>query len=150
MTPIDVPTLNDSSTNKQATQNGSLYHICRFVLQAISTIPSLQPYLTMCDSMAASTSTPMSRLWHFCRQGTSLCILFNTLQPDTPIPLHAEQQALSITTAQKPKAYVYHFIIACRDQLHFSPDTLFTLKDVFQDDTNGFVRVRKRHKGKPH
>ncbi|KAI8332227.1 hypothetical protein BC941DRAFT_402712 [Chlamydoabsidia padenii] len=139
MTTIDIPILNESITHKHSTQNGSLYHICQYIIQALSTIPSLQPYLTKSDSM--TSSTPMSRLWHFCRQGTSLCILFNTLKPDTPIPLVAEQQGLSITTAQKPKAHVYHFIIACRDQLHFNPDTLFTLKDVFQDDTNGFVRV---------
>ncbi|CAO3600730.1 unnamed protein product [Absidia cylindrospora] len=137
MTVIDLPVPNDSITNKQATQKGSLYHTCRYILNALSTIHSLQRYLTVSgDTMTAST--PMSRLWQFCRQGTSLCIVFNTLRPDTPIPI--DQQDLS-TTARKPKPYVYHFIIACREQLHFNSDTLFTLKDIFNDDTNGFVRV---------
>ncbi|CAO3597659.1 unnamed protein product [Absidia cylindrospora] len=134
MATIDAPVLNDSITNKQATQSNSLYHSCRYVLQAISTIHHLQPYLTISDTMTATT--PMSRLWHFCRQGSSLCILYNTLRPDAPIP--CEQPS---TTVQKPKAYVYHFLLACRDQLHFCPDSLFTMKDLFEDDTNGFVRV---------
>ncbi|KAI8098750.1 uncharacterized protein BX664DRAFT_271545 [Halteromyces radiatus] len=139
MTTIDIPIPNDSLTNKQATQKNSLYHTCRYVLQALSTIQPLQPYLTISD--ATTIVTPMSKLWHFCRQGTSLCILFNTLRPEHPISLEQQNPSSSSTTAQKPKAYVYHFIIACRDQLHFTSDTLFTLKDVFQDDTNGFVKV---------
>ncbi|ORZ13625.1 hypothetical protein BCR42DRAFT_394033 [Absidia repens] len=138
MATIDAPVLNDSITNKQATQSNSLYHSCRYVLQAISTIHRLQPYLTISDPMTATT--PMSILWHFCRQGSSLCILYNTLRPGAPIP-DDQSSTSSSTNVRKPKAYVYDFLLACRDQLQFCPDSLFTLKDLFEDDTNGFVRV---------
>jgi cell division control protein 24 len=139
MATIDIPLPNNSVTNTQATQKKtSLYHTCRYVLQALSTIDSLQSYLVLPDTM---TEIPfMSRLWHFCRQGTSLCLLFNTLGPKAPIPL--VEQDLSPTPVHKPKHYVYHFIIACLEQLPFDSDSFFSLTDVFEDDTNGFVRVR--------
>ncbi|KAI8339349.1 hypothetical protein BC941DRAFT_420231 [Chlamydoabsidia padenii] len=123
MSTIDTPIL----TNKRATQKSSLYHTCRHVLLALSTIDCLQTYLTMPDTM--TETTPMSRLWYFCRQGISLWLLFNTFKPENPIP----------PVEDKPKVYVYHFIIACKNQLNF--DRVFTPGDVFQDNTNGFVRV---------
>ncbi|ORX53998.1 hypothetical protein DM01DRAFT_1335849 [Hesseltinella vesiculosa] len=126
MTSIEAPMASESITNKSISQQNSMYQTCQHVLQAITSIESLQPYLSSTEPL-----TPMNRLWQFCRQGAPLCILFNALHPAQPIPMDQ----------QKPKAYVYYFIIACRDQLRFSESSLFTLKDVFQDDTNGFVRV---------
>ncbi|KAI8063249.1 hypothetical protein BC940DRAFT_335928 [Gongronella butleri] len=128
MTTIEAPMPGESITNKPGSQQNSLYRTCQHVLQAVSSIDALQPFLNAPDG---ALNTPVNRLWHFCRQGAPLCILFNTLRPAQPIP----------ADHQKPKAYVYHFIIACRDQLRFDENSLFTLKDVFHDDTNGFVRV---------
>ncbi|KAG2216464.1 hypothetical protein INT45_006535 [Circinella minor] len=75
---------------------------------------------------------PLSKLWFICRQGASLCLLFNTLKPES---------AIDISQKMKSKAYVYHFSIACRDHLGLDQENLFTVSDLFQDDTNGFVKV---------
>ncbi|KAI7887080.1 hypothetical protein K492DRAFT_139667 [Lichtheimia hyalospora FSU 10163] len=101
----------------------------------MAAVPRLLPYL---DNETTSTqhNDPLSKLWSICRQGSSLCHLFNTLRPDIPIKLQQEDG-----TCIKPKACVYHFIIACRDHLKLPEDQLFTVTDLYQDDTNGFVKV---------
>jgi cell division control protein 24 len=60
------------------------------------------------------------------------------LRPDTPI----EQKKSQSSSANKSKACVYHFIVACKEQLQFSEDELFTVTDLYQNDTNGFVKVK--------
>ncbi|KAI9271781.1 hypothetical protein BDA99DRAFT_602523 [Phascolomyces articulosus] len=103
--------------------------------------PAATPITSTSTTMTSNSSNnskndPLSKLWFICRQGASLCLLFNTLKPESPIQLlNNEQQQM------KPKACVYHFIIACRDQLGLDQEGLFTVSDLFQDDTNGFVKV---------
>ncbi|KAI8373049.1 uncharacterized protein BYT42DRAFT_616235 [Radiomyces spectabilis] len=143
---IDSPIATDSITNKPATQKASLYHLCRSVLDGLAAVPGFEPYLdlnppTDADDIAPQSAClandPLSKLWHICRQGSSLCLLYNTLRPDDAI---AQGTGLG-NMASKPKACIYHFILACRDKLHFSEDSLFTVTDLYQNDTNGFVKV---------
>ncbi|KAL0089101.1 hypothetical protein F4703DRAFT_1973302, partial [Phycomyces blakesleeanus] len=137
---IDSPVANDSITNKPASQKASLYYTCRSVLQGLAAVPGFEIYLNPeqpQDSDTITNTDPLNKLWSICRQGDSLCLLYNTLMPDTPIIIPRSDPKIVI----KPKAYVYHFIVACRDQLHFSEESLFTLTDLWQNDTNGFVKV---------
>ncbi|OAD69987.1 hypothetical protein PHYBLDRAFT_96834, partial [Phycomyces blakesleeanus NRRL 1555(-)] len=134
------PVANDSITNKPASQKASLYYTCRSVLQGLAAVPGFEIYLNPeqpQDSDTITNTDPLNKLWSICRQGDSLCLLYNTLMPDTPIVIPRSDPKIVI----KPKAYVYHFIVACRDQLHFSEESLFTLTDLWQNDTNGFVKV---------
>jgi cell division control protein 24 len=130
---IESPIVSDSITNKQATQKASIYHTCRSVLNALGYVPGFQVFI---DTEDVEASDPLTKLWHICKQGASLCYLYNTLQPETPIQVNTNSSA-----ANKSKACVYHFIVACRDQLHFAEDTLFTISDLYQNDTNKFVKV---------
>jgi hypothetical protein len=34
--------------------------------------------------------------------------------------------------------------VACRKELMFPEDEMFTISDLYQNDTNGFVKVRKK------
>ncbi|KAI8375671.1 hypothetical protein EDC96DRAFT_303477 [Choanephora cucurbitarum] len=126
---IDSPIATDSVTNRQASQNASIYYTCRSVLNALQFVPGFEEYM---DNESTSGTDTLTKLWHICRQGSSLCYLFNALKPEKPI---------NIPSNSKPKAFIYHFIIACRDQLNFPEETLFTVTDLIQNDTNGFVKV---------
>jgi hypothetical protein len=129
---IESPIVSDSITNKQATQNASIYHTCRSVLNALGYVPGFEVFMEDTEDV-----DPLTKLWDICKQGASLCYLYNTLQPGTPIQINTTSSA-----ANKSKACVYHFIVACRDQLHFAEDTLFTISDLYQNDTNKFVKVQ--------
>ncbi|KAG1145481.1 hypothetical protein G6F37_005476 [Rhizopus arrhizus] len=135
---IESPVATDSITNKQATQEASIYHTCRTVLNALSYVEGFEVFLEN-DSIklaenSGTANDPLTKLWNICRSGTSLCFLFNALKPDLPITVNPSAN-------NKSKVYIYHFIIACRDQLHFPEDTLFTVTELYQNDTNGFVKV---------
>ncbi|KAG0759353.1 hypothetical protein G6F57_009267 [Rhizopus arrhizus] len=129
---IDSPIATDSITNKQATQEASIYHTCRSVLNALTYVKGFEAFLENIEENSASD--PLTKLWNICRPGTSLCFLFNTLKPDSPITVNS-------SATSKSKVYIYHFIIACRDQLYFPEDSLFTVTELCQNDTNGFVKV---------
>ncbi|KAI8382422.1 hypothetical protein BD560DRAFT_365030 [Blakeslea trispora] len=126
---IDSPIATDSVTNRQASQNASIYYTCRSVLNALQFVPGFEEYM---ENAAESGTDTLTKLWHICRQGSSLCYLFNATKPEKPI---------TIAPNSKPKAFIYHFIIGCRDQLNFPEETLFLVTDLIQNDTNGFVKV---------
>ncbi|KAI9316775.1 hypothetical protein BX666DRAFT_1946753 [Dichotomocladium elegans] len=149
---IDNPLPTASITNKPAALGASLYHICRSVLDKLTAVEGMNEYLddagqsphplsaqspSTSEPTTPTSSDPLSKLWSLCRRGAPLCTLFNALNPAKPLKvdpnLNLKQNAC--------KASVYHFIVACRDQLHFSEDELFTITDLYQDDTNGFVKV---------
>lgn len=139
---IESPVANDSITNKQATGKSSIYHTCRSVLNALTCVEGFEVYFNTQDnsSTVPHATDPLTKLWQICLQGSSLCYLYNALKPEQPIMTVNKNNS----AANKPKACVYHFIIACRDQLHFAEDTLFTVTELFQNDTNGFVKVIKK------
>jgi len=134
---IESPIANDSITNKQATKKESIYHTCRSVLNALEYVDGFDKFMVDINNQDIAATDPLTKLWHICKDGSSLCYLYNTLKPDTPITVSKNNSS----AANKSKACVYHFIIACRDQLHFPEDTLFTVTELFQNDTNGFVKV---------
>lgn len=138
---IESPIATDSITNKQATGKASIYHTCRSVLNALTFVEGFDIYFSNNNQDNSLTlpysNDPLTKLWHICRQGSSLCFLYNTLKPEQPIMTANKNNS----AANKSKACVYHFIIACRDQLLFAEDTLFTVTELYQNDTNGFVKV---------
>lgn len=149
MTVIDGPT--PSNLNKPA--SSSLYHTCRSVLDRLAAVPGFEFYLesenlpplqpvqspTTNEPVTPSLGNPLTKLWQICRQGTSLCLLFNTLKPDKQIKMPDNP---SLSNANVAKAAVYHFIVACKQELGKMDDELFTISDLTLNDTNGFVKVR--------
>ena len=134
---------------------GSLYHTCRSVYGKLALVEGMEDYLnadehqqltaTSPSSSEPSTPTsgcdPLSKLWSICRRGAPLCTLFNATKPEKPLKVDRNP---NLNTLNSCKASVYHFIVACRDQLEFTEDELFTITDLYQDDTNGFVKVKKK------
>jgi hypothetical protein len=140
---IELPSQSIMQPNKPA----SLYHTCLTVLDILTCVPGFDHYMNQDITTPTSLSIPsptttidpVSKLWNICRKGSSLCFLLNTLRPNTPVKV---KEDASLTSANACKANVYYFIVGCQKELHFSDDDLFTICDLTQDDTNGFVKVR--------
>lgn len=126
---VDIPLPSASITNKPSTGT-SLYHTCRSVLDNLELVEGMSFYL---DNI---TLDPLNKLWQLCRKGAPLAALFNSLNPTEPLKIDSNTQQVN-----ECKKVVYHFIVACRNQLDFGEDDLFTLSDLYQDNTNGFVKV---------
>ncbi|CAO3698847.1 unnamed protein product [Rhizopus stolonifer] len=138
--PIDTsftPLMNlpsPSITNKPS--NGtSLYHTCRSVLEKLAAVPDMQTHIN-----AEEPNDPLNRLWTICRRGLPLVTLFNALNPNDSLSLKPV-----CTQLNDRKKCVYHFIVACRNELELKEEDLFTLSDVYKDNTNGFVKVKKMY-----
>ncbi|KAL1917562.1 uncharacterized protein VTP21DRAFT_3955 [Calcarisporiella thermophila] len=148
---IEQPMPSASITNKPASPAASLYHLCRSVLDRLKRVPGFDEFLNISDDppppLTPGGSTelppplfeddPLHILWQICRKGYSLCALFNALDPEKPLRVNSE----NLSNANQCKASVYHFLLACRDQLKLAEDSLFSITDVFQNNTNGFVKV---------
>lgn len=142
---VEMPMPSISITNKPSSGT-SLYHTCRSVLDRLSLVEGMSIYLDFesptstspSESVINNTSNdPLTKLWELCRRGTPLATLFNALHPAEPLKmLNIPQQQMS-----ECKKTVYHFIVACRNQLLFTEEQVFTLSDVYKDSTNGFVKV---------
>ncbi|KAL1920012.1 uncharacterized protein VTP21DRAFT_1158 [Calcarisporiella thermophila] len=115
----------------------SLYHLCRSVLKRLALVPGLEPHLPTKEDLEANDD-PLQVLWGFCRKGVSLCAVFNAGDFGMKVPI---KEGSGLSNANVAKANVYHFLIGCRDQLKLPEDQLFRVMDVFQDNTNGFVKV---------
>ncbi|OAD66085.1 hypothetical protein PHYBLDRAFT_10626, partial [Phycomyces blakesleeanus NRRL 1555(-)] len=127
----------------------SLYHTCCSVLNRLSAVEGMMSYLEM-DTTALnivssepSTPTltngdPLSKLWAMARLGSPLCTIFNVLSPETPLHIDADPTHSTLNTCKKS---IYHFLVGCRNQLAFTEEDVFTISDLYQDDTNGFVKV---------
>ncbi|KAI8075020.1 hypothetical protein BC940DRAFT_324238 [Gongronella butleri] len=141
-------------TNPLTPGGSSLYHTCRAVLDHLKGVPDMEDFLAQVAAAAPTTPTasepttptaglqsggdPLTRLWQICRRGSPLCTLYNALNPAQPLKVDHNPNPNQVNAC---KASVYHFIVACRKELLFPEDEMFTISDLYQDDTNGFVKV---------
>jgi len=128
----------------------SLYQSCLNLLERLSGVPDFDQYLdpkllqnTQAGSPTGSPNDPVNQLWVLFRMGSPLATIFNGLRPREPLSINNTDANLSNVNACK--ASVFHFLVACRTELQLSEDDLFTISQLYQDDTNGFVRVSSRH-----
>lgn len=119
------------------TGSGSLYHLCHSVLDRLSCIEGMSSYI----EAANTTTDPLSKLTLICRQGYPLCTLYNALQHVKTISVETDP---NLNARNSCKSKVYHFLVACRNDLLFPEEDMFTISDLYQDDTNGFVKVKKK------
>ncbi|CAI2166102.1 17870_t:CDS:2 [Funneliformis geosporum] len=148
---IESPSPTGSNTlNRPAQASQSLYPLCIDLLERLYCVEGFEQYLTKgqnnvsINSSLVGTPTlenspnsiirndPITLLWQTFRLGYPLCALYNALKP---------QKELKITIETKPKDSVYKFLEACLKELQFKSEQLFTITQLFQDDTNGFVNV---------
>lgn len=127
----------------------SLYQSCLNLVERLYGVPDFEEFLNpnadvLQNTQAGTPSSsnpndPVNQLWVLFRLGSPLAHLFNALRPKEPIKISNTETTLSnINTC---KAYVFRFLVACRQELQFSENDLFSIYELYQDDTNGFVKV---------
>ena len=89
---------------------------------------------------------PVAVLWDAFRLGAPLCALVNLFQLEKPLEVvrlsfHETAVAEDGKINNKCKAAVYHFLIACKAQLALTEDDLFTITQLYRNDTTGFVKA---------
>jgi cell division control protein 24 len=109
-------------------------------LDRLTAVDGMTEYLeSVVSEEQLDNCDPLSKLTLICRRGFPLCKLYNALNPVKKL---SEDKVPKLTMTNSCKANVYHFIVACRNDLHFPEEDMFTISDLYQDDTNGFVKVR--------
>ncbi|KAF9940339.1 hypothetical protein BGZ65_007360, partial [Modicella reniformis] len=125
----------------------SLYQSCLNLIERLSGVPGFEQYLDpdLLQSVQAgppsimSPNDPVSQLWILFRLGAPLACIFNGLRPKQPLKINNTD--ISLGNINDYKASVFHFLVACLQELQFKDDDLFTISELYHDDTNGFVKV---------
>ncbi|KAF9361484.1 hypothetical protein BGX26_002834 [Mortierella sp. AD094] len=126
----------------------SLYQSCLNLIDRLAGVPDFEQYLDpeLLQHIYGSNSItgpndPVSQLWVLFRLGAPLACIFNGFRPKQPLEINNTDASLS--NVNTCKASVFHFIVACRKELQFKEEDVFTISELYQDDTNGFVKVIK-------
>ncbi|KAL7748571.1 Guanine nucleotide exchange factor for Cdc42p [Sorochytrium milnesiophthora] len=147
---------------KISTSGPSLYQQCVTMLRQTQRLPNFQRYIDAAASDPSlfsnslpshstpegplnSVQDPVSLLWNTLRLGEPLSFLFNLTNPPQPIELASAKTGgdvlMALPKINDMKSQVYHFLVGCRTHLHMRDDELFSIMELYQDDTNGFVKV---------
>ncbi|KAH3684934.1 hypothetical protein WICPIJ_004102 [Wickerhamomyces pijperi] len=78
---------------------------------------------------------PVTQLWALFQQGSPLCVIFNLIKPSQALPV------ISSDDIKICKKSIYSFILACTEHLNFDNSDLFTISNVFSDNTEDFIRI---------
>ncbi|KAJ2997791.1 hypothetical protein HDV02_005160 [Globomyces sp. JEL0801] len=81
---------------------------------------------------------PIGILWRCFRLGAPLCHLLNQLKPQN---LLSVPDVSGMVTLNVCKKCIYFFLIGAKDELKVGDDQLFTISELYKDDTNGLVKV---------
>jgi cell division control protein 24 len=105
-----------------------------------STAPSTpvpQPLLTFHAGVLPATVScdPATQLWALFQQGSPLCVVFNLVKPTTPLSV------ISSDDLKTCKKSIYDFILACKSHLEFDHADLFTISNVFSNETNDLLKI---------
>ncbi|CAG8446669.1 4148_t:CDS:2 [Dentiscutata heterogama] len=153
---IEAPsTMSANTLNRPAQASQSLYPQCQDLLGRLYCVEGFEEYLIQGrNSMQSNGSIvgtptsengpsslilredPVTLLWQTFRLGYPLCALVNAYKPKKPLKVTIEDS--------KPKAFVYKFLVACQEEFQLKPEQLFTITQLFQDDTNGFVMIEEK------
>ncbi|ORY08404.1 RhoGEF-domain-containing protein [Basidiobolus meristosporus CBS 931.73] len=125
----------------------TFYGDCQRLLRRLRKVPSLTTFLDSQQEMCTTGSSycpfpsgtnPVTTLWNTFRLGSSLCALFNATEPETLLEVDEEA---TLENLKACKHGVYHFLLACKNQLGMTDENMFTITELYQDDTNKFLKV---------
>ena len=149
---IDIPQQN--LLNKAASQSTSLYQDCSQLRARLMRIRDFPPFLDLAipqDDVRKSTDM-VHDLWDHLALGVPLVFLFNLLPPPaTPIenidtnPDNIALDDISWKKEKDRKRPIAFFIMAItrlEKAGHWQPNLNFTIHDLLENNTNGFVKVR--------
>lgn len=157
---LGAPAAANTIANKPAVAGSSLYQACLNLRDRLYCVPSFgeqfldEPSPSSAHANGSSSrpssptqlgipkprisSDPVTQLWQCFRLGAPLCALFNTLKPEAELAVNPDANR---SNANACKAQVAKFIIALKAELGWDPDEIFTVTQLYLNDTNGFVKV---------
>lgn len=134
----DAPML-DKNNIINVREGESLYQICIKLRRRLSGVPGFQQFLEEMEQREEDGSDPVSSLWQCFRTGLPLLTIYNATHP--------EEGELKVKQSQVPekigKEAAYLFTKACNQKMQIPATEIFTLTDLFSDNTTGFVKVTK-------
>lgn len=155
-----APQAANTIANKPAVAGGGLYQSCIVLRERLWCVPGfgdrylaehaeiLRPQPTGASFLEGSSSTPVSayndpvtQLFDVFRLGTSLCHLYNLTSPPTPLPTDLGETGSSANACKK---LVAKFIMALQHEMGFDADEMFTVMQVYRENTNDWVKVSSR------
>ena len=157
MTPLQLDTSFSSSNvstpvpatpvlNKLATPSyASLYQKCIIIRERWARVQGFPEAFLDPDAPFAPDAhdpnlpiDPVSVVCHCLRLGASLCFLFNALRLQTQLEINYDAKPTNISSCKKSAA---HFLMAIKRELAWSDNDLFMMRQLYEQDTNGVVRV---------
>ncbi|KAF5094146.1 hypothetical protein D0Z00_003684 [Geotrichum galactomycetum] len=134
-TKITPPTITTSPSTSAVNRNSTDSHASTSLERssstlALSSISSVSSFLPL-----GKRVDPVTHLWQFFRLGSSLCALFNALQPKTQL------NVVVTTDVKRCKRSLYDFVQGCKSELGYPDDELFTISNVFSDNTTDLLKV---------
>lgn len=153
----DRPVAANSALNKAGSASSSLFQNCRTLLSRLYRLPgfaerfiddrssttnagaSSSSLVDGNDGLGNKQSDPVSRSLVCFRLGSSLCFLFNQLGLDHQLDVNPAANHGNLKACQRCTA---HFIMACKQDLRWSDQDLFAIHELYNQDTNGVVKVR--------
>lgn len=86
---------------------------------------------------ASVSCDPVTQLWALFQQGSPLCVMFNIIKPAYSLTV------ISSDDVKTCKKSIYDFILACKNHLNFENSDLFTISNVFSNDTEDLLKIVK-------
>jgi len=153
---IELPVANGGAKKKATT---SFYQQCNHLVQVIWSLSnhheinknmengydfSRELFPLGTENVEGFVYDPVTVLWDFCSLGSPLCAIMNLFKSEGKIKIIEidPNYPLEITMKKRQKS-VFLFIKSCKDILKMTDAELFTISDVFRDDTNYFIKVVK-------
>lgn len=84
---------------------------------------------------ASMALDPVTQVWKLFQNGVPLCLIFNVLRPEHAIPV---QPSSDLRMCKKA---VYDFVVAVKTHMSVDEDSMFTISNVFSDNTNDLLRI---------
>ncbi|TIA93649.1 hypothetical protein E3P99_00091 [Wallemia hederae] len=134
---IEQPVVSKSQINRSPLQTQSVYQRC---LLLRSRLLRVEGFSTFLDSVQSTNCVNL--LWECFKLGNSLCHLFNQLGLEQQLEV---ADNYDINKQSICKKGVARFIISCKllgeTTTGWTSDDLFTVTDLYKQDTSGFIRV---------
>ena len=126
--------------NKRGDESQSLFQICVNTRQRLRGIPECEEALQREEEDAQDhneDADPVTLLWRTLRQGSPLMALYNAFSPEVLLSVPPNK------ITKRDQAASMKFITACIRELKFPMTDMFTISELYGEDTTGFVKVTR-------
>ncbi|KAJ1567169.1 hypothetical protein HK405_006915, partial [Cladochytrium tenue] len=132
---------------QQPQQQQSLFATCMTLIEKLYSFPLFEFYFfpegtaMYTDPAYPVMIEPISMLWGAFRLGAPLCMIYNQLAVTQPLNVADVSEVVPGQYTKVCKENLYHFVVACRNELQIGEALDFTPSELYKEDTHGFVKV---------